>query len=92
MAAMKELLKAEIPFEINTGAISRGYRMEPYPSKILLKELKAMGGMIMINSDSHADNTLLYKFDQAESLALSCGFEYCVIPDFNGGFRRIELG
>ncbi len=92
LAAMKELLKAEIPFEINTGAISRGYRMEPYPSKILLKELKAMGGMIMINSDSHADNTLLYKFDQAESLALSCGFEYCVIPDFNGGFRRIELG
>lgn len=91
ISAMKELLYADVPFEINTGAISRGYRREPYPSRRLLKELKSRGGMIMINSDSHSKDTLLYKFDMARRLALECGFEYALIPDCKGGYKRTEL-
>lgn len=75
LAAMDELLKAEIPFEINTGAISRGYRKEPYPSARLLKELKARGGRICINSDAHDMYFLGYGFNEAATLAMECGFE-----------------
>lgn len=78
-------------FEINTGAISRGYRTAPYPNPILLKELHAMRGRIIINSDSHAANTIGYHFDQAVKVARSCGFDRTLILKPGGGFREIYL-
>lgn len=91
LAAMKKLNGEGIPFEINTGAISRGYRKEPYPSEILLKELHDMGGRIIINSDSHRHDTICYRFDQAVSLAKRCGFTHSLILKPGGGFRKVEL-
>ena len=41
--AMRELNKAHIPFEINTGAMSRGFRKEPYPSALLFAGAKSDG-------------------------------------------------
>ena len=74
LATMKKLNSQGLPFEINTGAISRGYRTAPYPNSILLRELKAMGGRIMINSDSHSADTIAYAFEQAQRIAYECGF------------------
>lgn len=91
LAAMRKLNDAGLPFEINTGAISRGYRSEPYPSRFFLKELHAMGGRIMINSDSHNINTIGYHFEQARRLALECGFKRAVVLKPGGGFREIEI-
>ena len=61
-------------FEINTGAISRGWRTTPYPAPWILQEIRARGGQIMINSDSHAVDTLTCAFPDAVKLALDCGF------------------
>lgn len=61
-------------FEINTGAISRGYRTTPYPAPFLLRELCRRGEAICITSDSHSADTILYAFAQATELARSCGF------------------
>ena len=91
LAAMKKLHRQGLPFEINTGAISRGYRTAPYPNPILLKELHAMGGRIIINSDSHAVNTIGYHFNQAVKVARSCGFDRTLILKPGGGFREIYL-
>lgn len=90
LAAMDELLHADVPFEINTGAISRGYRKEPYPSARLLRELKQRGGRICINSDAHDMYFLGYHFNEAAALAAECGFEtYSVItPE---GIKEIPL-
>lgn len=90
LTAMRHLSEAQIPFEINTGAISRGYRTEPYPSAFLLKELKNMGGRIMISSDSHHADTIGFAFDQALRLAVECGFDRITVlrPE---GFREIEI-
>ena len=90
LTALRRLNEAEIPFEINTGAISRGYRTEPYPSAFLLKELKNMGGRIMISSDSHHADTIGFAFDQALRLAVECGFERVTVlrPE---GFREVEI-
>lgn len=91
LAAMKKLNSQGLPFEINTGAISRGFRTQPYPNKILLKELRNMGGRIMINSDCHRADHIGFCFDQAARLAAECGFTHTLVLAPGGGFREVEL-
>ena len=57
-------------FEINTGAISRGYRTSPYPSSDIIDYIKEKGGRFILSSDSHSKETLCYCFDKYESLLL----------------------
>ncbi len=51
-------------FEINTGAISRGYRSTPYPSSDIYSYLKSLGAKFILSSDSHSKNTLCYLFEK----------------------------
>ena len=67
-SAVDALLPLNIPFEINTGAISRGYRTEPYPSKPLRDYIKEKGGTLILSSDAHAKDNLCYKFEEFENL------------------------
>ena len=67
-SAVDALLTLNIPFEINTGAISRGYRTEPYPSKILREYIKEKGGALILSSDAHAKENLCCKFEEFEML------------------------
>lgn len=67
-AAADRLLKAGKYFEINTGAMSRGYRTSPYPSSDILEYLRERGAKFILSSDSHAKNTLRHEFDNYEKL------------------------
>lgn len=68
-------LRPHIPlFEVNTGAMARGYRTAPYPTKELLEELKYLGYGAVISSDCHDGNKLDHGIDIAELLLKSCGF------------------
>lgn len=51
--AVDKLLKTGRPFEINTGAITRGYRTTPYPSEEIKKYILENGGSFVESSDSH---------------------------------------
>ena len=51
-------------FEINTGAISRGYRTQPYPSADQIAYIKNKGGILILSSDSHAAGTVCSGFDE----------------------------
>lgn len=73
---LKEALKADCIFEVNTGAISRGYRTTPYPSVNLLRIIKNEGGRVILSSDSHNKNTLDFGFDDAKKLLKDIGFEF----------------
>lgn len=53
-------------FEVNTGAISRGYRTSPYPSDDIVDYIKKKGGKLILSSDSHSKDTLCYKFGEYE--------------------------
>ena len=66
--AADELIKYDLPFEINTGAMSRGYRTQPYPSMEMIEYIKANGGNFILSSDSHSTDTIAYKFEEFESL------------------------
>ena len=75
MIEAAEALAGKIPyFEVNTGAIARGYRTTPYPSMELLRELKRLGFGAVITSDCHNKNDLDCFYDEAEELLKACGF------------------
>lgn len=67
-AAADRLLKKGIPFEINTGAISRGYRTEPYPAAPIREYIRAQGGSFILSSDCHAAENLCFGFEALEKL------------------------
>ena len=72
--AVDSLLTYCRPFEVNTGAISRGYRTTPYPSRGLLEYINARGGCVILSSDSHRADTLNFAFEDALDIVRSVGF------------------
>ena len=65
--------------EINTGGMARGYRKTPYPALFLLREWRSMGGRIILTTDAHAADALLYGYEQSIQLAKAAGFEASVL-------------
>ena len=59
LAALEALAGEPVLFEINTGAIARGYRRTPYPAPWLLEELQARGAGLILSSDCHDRRFLL---------------------------------
>ncbi len=62
-SAADELIKKCVPFEINTGAISRGRRHVPYPAPMMTKYIARRGGRFILSSDSHSKDTLAFGFE-----------------------------
>jgi len=75
LEALDALTDRELIFEINTGAMARGYRTSPYPAPFLLRAIRERGGRVCLTSDCHDAQNLLYAFPQAAQLAKDCGFE-----------------
>lgn len=86
-----EQLAGKIPyFEINTGAMARGYRTTPYPDLFLIKELKRLGFGAVISSDCHDSRYLDYGYQEAEKLLKKCGFKEKFVLT-KSGFVPVEL-
>lgn len=66
-AAVDRLVTYDVPFEINTGAISRGYRTQPYPDEEMIAYIKAKGGRLILSSDAHSKENIAYIFEKYES-------------------------
>ncbi len=62
--ALDKLLKTEKTFEINTGAIARGYKKEPYPNSEMIEYIKVHGGKLIFSSDAHKKENLCFNFDK----------------------------
>lgn len=71
--ALDELLKKNVIFEINTGAMARRYRTAPYPSPYVLRRIAEKRGRVMINSDAHRSDKLTFGFENAVQYAKACG-------------------
>ena len=77
-------------FEVNTGAISRGYRTTPYPDPYIIKEMKRLGFGAIISSDCHDRNFLDCGYEDAKRLLREAGFtEHYVLKE--EGFVAIPL-
>ncbi|MBR7071515.1 MAG: histidinol-phosphatase [Clostridia bacterium] len=62
--AARELLKSGAIFEINTGAVSRGYRTTAYPSLEIRQFIREHGGSFVLSGDSHSAENLCFRFEQ----------------------------
>ena len=71
--ALTKLIEGGLIFEVNTGAISRGYRTTPYPSKDLLLKIRELGGKVIISSDTHSVHTVDAGYDDASLMLKSLG-------------------
>lgn len=84
-------LKDKIPvFEINTGAMARGYRKTPYPRSFILKEMVKAGVGITLSSDCHNNEFLSYGFEESLQLCKACGVKELQILT-KGGFKGLAL-
>ena len=79
--AADKLLETGKIFEVNTGAISRGYRVTPYPSAEIMDYLHERGARFILSSDSHSANGLCCEF---EKLRECFGDKYRIVtkPEF----------
>lgn len=73
--ALLKALRSGSFFEINTGAITRGYRTAPYPHERLLYIIKKEGGKFVLSSDAHQKDTLTAYFDEAKALLKDVGIK-----------------
>ncbi len=87
---VKEALKADVIFEVNTGAISRNLRTTPYPHERLLHIIKNNGGKVMLGADSHQVETLCFGFEEARKMLSDIGFEH-IYTLYNNEFKKEYL-
>lgn len=64
--AADRLIEEEALFEINTGAMSKGYRSQPYPADPIREYIRERGGRFILSSDSHRADTIAFAFDRYE--------------------------
>lgn len=60
-------------FEINTGAIARGYRQTPYPHPNAIRYIHQHGGKFIVTSDCHNARYLDCHYAESIALAKACG-------------------
>ena len=72
-AALEALCSQEAVFEINTGAMARGYRAAPYPGRAILERVRDLGGRVILSADCHDAEKLLYGLPEAAALAADVG-------------------
>ncbi len=71
-------------FEINTGAIARGYRQTPYPHPNAIRYIVEHGGKFVLNSDCHDAQFLDCFYAQSVELLRACGGRSLVRLTKNG--------
>ena len=84
------LIHAGKIFEVNTGAIGRGYRKTPYPYKNLLQHIHDKGGKILLNSDCHNKDYLDIGYEQSMRLIKDCGFTSMMVLT-DEGFKEVDI-
>lgn len=86
-----DAMTGKIPlFEVNTGAISRGYRKTPYPAPAFLDAFRERGFGAVITTDCHDARNLTCGMEDAERLLAAHGFteRYILTRE---GFKAIPL-
>ena len=71
-----EIAKTGKIFEVNTGAMAKGYRTRPYPAPFILRRLLRLGAPVILSSDSHSTDTICFAFEETEKMLREIGFRY----------------
>ena len=90
LEALDALLEKDVIFEVNTGAMSRGYRTTPYPAPIFLRRIAEKRGNVVLSSDAHNKNHLTYGFDVALQIIKASGIG-SVLTMTKDGWKNITI-
>ncbi len=75
-AAIQRLLSTPAVFEYNTGGAYRGYRSNFYPDDFLLEEIAKAGKPMLITSDTHNVESILFGYERAMKHLDELGIKY----------------
>lgn len=64
LEALEALAETPAVFELNTGAVAKGYRSASYPEDFIVRELLSRGKKLVLSSDCHAREKLLFGFEE----------------------------
>lgn len=84
LAALESADPGSTLLEINTGAVARGYRKEAYPAAFILEAWREMGGRVIITSDAHSTENIIFGYAGAVAAAKKAGFESAAILTSEG--------
>lgn len=87
---LNQAIKSEAIFEVNTGAMARGHRSNPYPNENLLYILKKNNAKIILSSDSHSADSIDFKFKEIKKYLKDMGFLYTYVLH-DGVFKKDYL-
>ena len=90
LSAAESVVKCGKLVEVNTGAISRGYRTTPYPAPFILKRLAELNAPIIVTTDCHSANNIDIKYDETVSMLSSYGFTHLYYLT-ESGFKGIKI-
>jgi len=76
LSTVRRIMKTCTRFEVNTGAMARGYKTTPYPARFILEEIKSLGGSVILSSDCHDADKLTFAFDESVKLLKEIGFTH----------------
>ena len=82
--ALDALIDTGVIFEVNTGAMARGYKSMPYPAKEHLQRIFERGARVLVGSDCHDAKMLCYGFDFTSQLLYEIGFRSVTVLKKNG--------
>lgn len=70
LAAVRSLCEQGAVFEVNTGAMAKGYRTTPYPAPFILEAIRDAGRPVVLSADCHHADYLQFALD--DELAAGC--------------------
>lgn len=90
--ALGRMAKTGALLEVNTGAIARGWRDDPYPSLPFLRRWRELGGRTILSGDCHDAALLDCAFDLSVELLRDAGFsEVCRLGTGDALFEQVPL-
>ena len=73
---LEVVLLTDVIVEVNTGAMSRGFLKDPYPSGWILEAIREAGIPIVLNSDAHTPDTIDFCYGEVRKYLLQLGFTH----------------
>ncbi len=90
LSALRRTADSGAIFEVNTSPLFKKLDLDVYPSPFLLRELLSLGANVMINTDAHCTEQLLYGIEQTIELLRDIGFRQIMLWQ-DGRFIKREL-
>ncbi len=83
-------LKSNCIFEVNVGAVTKGYKNPPYPAENLLNVIKRSDGKIILSADCHDAEKLDCNFTETTKFLKNIGFNSLYVL-YDGKFQKTNI-